>query len=241
MENTIYIGLSRLSALQEHMNLIANNIANVNTPGYKANKILFAEYLDKPKGMKETISMVLDYSNYRVRENGPIKRTDNPLDVAVEGVGYLGVQAPGGQIMYTRNGTFALNASRQLVTQQGYPVVDNGGQPITMPEGQGDILIDQTGSIALGNEIVGTLMVHEFPNIDLLKPVGNSLYKSDAPGTPSPSTRIIQGAIEGSNTQGVLEMTDMIDVSRTYQSVARMLQSEHDRMRSTIRTMTSNS
>lgn len=239
MENTIYIGLSRLSALQQNMNVIANNIANINTPGYKANKILFAEYLDKPKGMKETISMVLDYSNYRVRENGPLKRTDNPLDVAVEGVGYIGVQGPGGQIMYTRNGAFALNSERQLVTQQGYPVVDAGGQAITFPEGQGSIMIDETGSIAQGNEIVGALMVHEFPNIDLLKPVGNSLYKSDTPGTPSASTRVVQGALEGSNTQGVLEMTDMIDVSRTYQSVARMLQSEHDRLRSTIRTMTS--
>jgi len=241
MENTIYIGLSRLSALQEHMNLIANNIANINTPGYKANKILFSEYLDRPKGMNETMSMVLDYGDYRVKDNGPIKRTGNQLDVALEGQGFLGVQAPDGTVMYTRNGSFSLNASRQLVTQQGFPVVDEGGQPISIPEGQNDIAIDEKGSLSANNSTIGTLMVKEFNNIDTLQPVGNSLYKTTEAGAPSTKTRVIQGAIEGSNTQGVVEMTDMIDVSRTYQSVARMLQNEHDRIRSTIRTLTEKS
>lgn len=238
MENTIYIGLSRLSALQEHMNIIANNIANINTPGYKANKILFSEYLDRPKGMNETMSMVLDYGNYRVKDNGPIKSTGNPLDVALEGPGYLGVQGPDGKIAYTRNGGFALNATRQLVTQQGYPVVDNGGQPLTIPEGQNDIVIDETGSISTKDGTLGALMVQEFNDVQSLTPVGNSLYTTTETGRPSEKTRIIQGAIEGSNTQGVIEMTDMIDVSRTYQSVARMLQSEHDRIRGMVKTLT---
>jgi len=241
MENTIYIGLSRLSALQQHMSLVANNIANINTPGYKANKILFSEYIDKPKGMNESMSMVLDYGNYRVKDNGPIKRTGNQLDVALEGQGFLGVQAQDGTVMYTRNGSFSLNASRQLVTQQGFPVVDEGGQPISIPEGQNEIAIDEKGSLSANNSTIGTLMVKEFNNIDTLEPVGNSLYKTTEAGNPSTKTRVIQGAIEGSNTQGVVEMTDMIDVSRTYQSVARMLQNEHDRIRSTIRTLTEKS
>ncbi|MBU6234470.1 MAG: flagellar basal-body rod protein FlgF [Alphaproteobacteria bacterium] len=241
MENTIYIGLSRLSALQEHMSLIANNIANINTPGYKANKILFSEYLDKPKGMKETISMVLDYGNYRVKDNGPIKRTGNQLDIALEGNGYLGVQGPNNQRFYTRNGSFSLNAQNQLVTQQGYPVLDAGGQPIVFAEGVSDIVIDESGSIGTKDGTIGALMVEEFDNINTLTPVGNSLYKTDETGKPSPKTKVLQGAIEGSNTQGVLEMTDMIDVSRNYQSVARMLQAEHDRVRATIRSLTGNS
>jgi flagellar basal-body rod protein FlgF len=241
MENTIYIGLSRLSALQEHMNIISNNIANINTPGYKANKMLFSEYIDKPKGMKENISMVLDYGNYRVKDNGALKSTGNPLDIALEGTGYFGVQGPDGKVAYTRNGSFTINADRQLVTQQGYPVVDSGGQPISIPEGQNDIVIDERGSIAANEGIIGNLMVQDFDNIQALKPFGNSLYKTEEAGRPSTTTRVIQGSIEGSNTQGVIEMTDMIDVSRTYQSVARMLQTEHDRIRSTIKTMTQGS
>ncbi len=241
MENTIYIGLSRLSALQEHMNLIANNIANVNTAGYKANKILFSEYLDKPKGMTETMSMVYDYGNFRVKDNGPIHRTDNPLDVALEGTGYLGVQAPGGKTMYTRNGGFSLNAEGQLVTQQGYPVLDEGGAAITIPAGE-PVTIDEQGNVSGKSAIIAKLMVQEFPDIQQLKPVGDSLYTTDQQGTPTTGqTRVIQGALEGSNTQGVMEMTDMTDVSRTYQSVARILQNEHDRIRSTIRTLTQTS
>lgn len=238
MENTIYIGLSRLNALQAHMDLIANNIANTNTTGYKANKIMFSEYLDKPKGMNETMSMVLDYGNYRVADNGPIKRTDNPLDVALEGPGYMMVQGPGGKTYYTRAGSFALNADRVLVTQQGYPVLDDGGSSITIPTGQNDILIDQTGQIAANQGPIAKLGVKEFANIQMLKPVGNTLYETEQTGTPSEKTRVLQASLEGSNTQSIVEMTDMMDVSRNYQSVARMLQNEHDRVRSLIRTLT---
>lgn len=243
MENTIYIGLSRLNALQVHMNLIANNIANINTPGYKANKPLFTEYLNKLEGEapEKRMSMVLDYGNFRVSDNGPLKRTGNQLDVALEGQGYLGVQSPSGETMYTRNGALALNTEGQLVTQQGYPVLDSGGQPITIAPDQRDITIDSGGSIAGTGGSIGALMIHEFTSLDKLQPVGDSLYKADEAGRPSPATRVVQGAIEGSNTQGVLEMTDMIDVSRTYQSVAKMLQTEHDRLRGAIRTMTQTS
>jgi len=240
MENTIYIGLSRQIALQQHMSLIANNIANINTPGYKANKILFAEYLDKPKGMNETMSMVLDYGNYRVTGNGPIKRTDNPLDVALEGKGYFGVQGPGGKTYYSRSGNFTLTADRQLVTQQGYAVLDAGGGTITLPAGD-DVMIDERGTIATKAGVIGQLMVQEFSKLQNMIPVGNTLYATKEAGVPSTTTRVVQGAQEGSNTQGVIEMTDMIEVSRNYQSVARMLQTEHDRLRSTIRTMTQGS
>jgi flagellar basal-body rod protein FlgF len=191
--------------------------------------------------MKETLSMVLDYGNFRVKDNGPIKRTGNPLDVALQGQGFMGVQGPGGKVMYTRNGTFTMDSERKLVTAQGYPVVDSGGQPISIPDGQGDIVIDQQGGISVGDSNIGSLMIQDFPNLQSLKPVGDSLYEATDPGTPSTDTKVVQGALEGSNTQGVLEMTDMIEVSRNYQSVARMLQTEHDRLRSTIRTMTENS
>jgi len=241
MENTIYIGLSRLSALQTNMSLIANNIANVNTPGYKANKIVFSEYLDKPKGMKDQMSMVLDYGNYRVADNGAIKLTGNPLDVALEGPGYLQVQTQEGQNFYTRAGNFSLNADRELITQQGYKVLDTGGSTITIPPGSMNIMIDETGSIATDEGIVSQLGVTEFENINNLTPVGNSLYQTTQPGVPAAGTRVVQNALEGSNVQGVLEMTDMIEVSRSYQSVAKMLQAEHDRMRATIRNLTSGS
>lgn len=238
MENTIYIGLSRQIALEQKMHTLSNNIANINTPGYKANKALFAEFIERPEGMRENISMVLDYGQFRVTENGPIKRTDNPLDVALEGTGFLGVTGPGDQQYYTRAGNFALDTERNLVTQQGYPVLDAGGGAINIPEGQNDIYIDERGNIGTSEGVVGTLMVVEFDSLQRMTPVGNSLYATEQAPIPSETTRVLQGALEGSNTQGVLEMTDMIEVSRAYQSIARMLQNEHDRQRQSIRTLT---
>lgn len=233
----MYIGLSRLSALQENMSLIANNIANINTPGYKANKIVFTEYLDKPKGMKETLSMVEDYGNFRVKDSGPIKSTGNPLDVALQGNGYMGVQGVDGKTYYTRAGSFALSPEGELVTPQGYKVLDNGGSAITIPPSAKDIVIDQQGQIVTNEGPIGSLMLQEFDNIQTLKPVGNSLYTTDEAGVASTTTKVVQGSLEGSNVQGVIEITDMIEVSRAYQSVAKMLQNEHDRVRATIRTM----
>ncbi len=238
MENTIYIGLSRLSALQTNMDIIANNIANINTPGYKASKMVFAEYLDKPRAMNETLSMVEDYGNFRVAANGPIKMTGNPLDVALQGPGYFGVQGPNGKTMYTRAGAFMTDPEGNLVTQQGYKVLDSGGAPITIPVGARDIVIDPTGSIATEEGTVTSLMVQEFANIQSLTPFGDTLYETKEAGTPAVKTQVVQNGLEGSNTQGVVEMTDMIDVSRSYQSVAKMLQNEHDRMRSTIKSLT---
>ena len=237
---TINALTSALSGLSARQTATANNIANINTPGYKASKMVFADYMTKPKTMSERMDMVEDYGNFRVTANGPIKVTGNPLDVALEGPGYFGVQGPGGKQMYTRAGSFALDADGNLVTQQGYKVLDTGGAPIAMTPGTKDIVIDQTGSIATKDGTVSQLMVQEFPNVQTLTPVGDTLYQTSDAGTPSTKTKVIQNSLEGSNTQGVVEMTDMIDVSRSYENVAKMLQNEHDRIRSTIKDLTSN-
>ncbi|MCB1539225.1 MAG: flagellar basal-body rod protein FlgF [Rhodospirillales bacterium] len=238
MENTIYVGLSRLSALEADMDVIANNIANVNTPGFKASHVMFSEYLKKPQGMTETLSMVQDQGTFRDLENGPIKRTDNALDVALEGKGYFGVQGPGGKTFYTRAGQFMLDTEGNLVTQQGYKVLDSGGASITLPGTARDINIDQTGQISTNEGQVASLMVEEFKNPQNMTAVGDSLYSTAEAGTPAEHTQVVQGAVEGSNTEGVVEMTHMIDVSRNYQHVARLLQNEHDRLRATIRALT---
>jgi len=236
MENTIYIGLSRELALEQQMNLMANNIANMNTPGYKAGHILFAEYLDKPKGMKETVAMSYDYGNFRDQDNGPIKLTGNQLDVALEGPGYIGVSTTSG-IQYSRAGNLKINSERQLVTAENYPIVDQGGKPIAIPEGTDQITIDQTGAIAGADGVIATMMVKEFNKPNELIPVGNTLYKTSEAGTQATKTRVIQGSIEGSNVQSVLEMTNMMEVSRDYQQIQRLLQSEHDRIRSVVKSL----
>lgn len=237
MENSIYIGLSRQVALERQMALLANNVANINTPGYKANKPLFEEYLSKPQITKEEISLVYDYGQYKVEAQGGLKMTGNPLDIAMDGPGYMMVETAEGT-KYTRAGNFTLNATGELVTPTGNRVLDTGQKPITIPNGATDIKITNDGQISSSAGGAGQLGMVEFENAQDLQPTGDGFYMTEAVGLPSANTQARQGMIEGSNVQGVLEMTDLIEVSRTYQSVNRMLQSEHDRQRNVIQKLT---
>lgn len=235
MENALYIGLSRQVALQSQMNTIANNIANINTPGYKSQQMVFEEYLvDANKKDQEVMSMVLDYGQFTVKSQGPLRLTGNALDIAIEGEGYMMIETPQGT-MYTRAGNFQLNENGELVNAAGQRVLSAGEGTITIPRDAREIKIGTNGEIATDQGVVGQLGVVEFENVQDLEFMGNGLFRSanDA-GSPPVNSKVRQNMIEGSNVQGVLEMTNMIDVSRQYQSMHRMLQSEHDRQRSTI-------
>lgn len=236
MENSVYVGLSGQVALEQKMALIANNVANVNTPGYRGQNALFKEFISDQRRMKEDVSLVLDYGQYRVTDSGSIKETGNPLDVALVGPGFMGVQTPDG-IQYTRAGNFALNMDGQLVTAQGRPVADAGGGAISIPQDAKYVEIDRNGVVSTDQGQVATLMRAEFADYQKMEPAGNGLYKTDQPALPAEETVVLQGKIEGSNVQPVLEMTRMIDVMREYQAVQNMMNSENERLRSGVQRM----
>ncbi len=236
MENGIYTGLSRQVALQAQMDIVSNNIANMNTPGYRAQNMVFTEYLAKPNGyrkVQDPLSMVLDYGQYQNTEAGPIRETGNPLDVAVQGPGWMGIQTPQG-VMYTRAGNFQMNANGELITGHGELVAGDGGSAIVIPPEVKEINITHDGTISTDQGVVGKLMLVEFDNDQDLEAAGNGLYKTAAAAKPAEKSMIVQGMVEQSNVQPVLEMTRMIDVLRAYQNTQRMLQSEHDRERNMI-------
>lgn len=241
MENSLYIGLSRQVALQEQMDIVSNNIANISTPGYRAHNMVFLEYLSKQRNAEkagnDSISMVHDYGHFMNTENGPLRNTGNPLDLALEGPGFFGVQTPDG-VMYSRAGNFQINGAGELVTGSGLPVADAGGGTIAIPAEATEIKIARDGTISTDQGEVAQLMVVEFENPQSLEATGNGLYKTEEAGNQSQNTRVMQGMIEGSNVNSVFEMTRLIDVSRAYQSTQRMLQNEHDRQRSMIQTLT---
>lgn len=249
MENSIFLGLSRQVALRDQMDLIANNVANMSTPGYRAQNMVFTEYIDKPKGKndelgkQDPLSFVLDYGQYQVTAEGPMQFTGNPTDVALSGPGYIGVKKPNSdEIFYTRAGNFQLNVNGELVTGQGDQVVDDGGSPIVIPEHSGQIKIAEDGTIGNADGAIAKIKVTEFDNTQDLEARGDGLYaatKKD-PGHEAEKTRVMQGMLEGSNVKPVLEMTRMIDVLRSYQRTQRLLQSEHDRQRTMIQRLTSN-
>ena len=237
MENSLYVGLSSQVALEEKMSLIANNVANAATPGYRAQNPVFKEFISDQKRMKHDVSLVYDYGQYQVTDPGPIKMTGNPLDVALVGPGFLGVQTPEG-VQYTRAGNFSLNSLGELVTSRGYKVASQGGGSITVPDDAQFVTIDNKGVISTDKGQIGQLMVSEFKDYQKLDPAGNGLYKTDEAATPATETTVIQGKLEGSNVQAVLEMTRMIDVLREYQAVQNVMQNEHTRQRTAIQRMT---
>lgn len=236
MENGLYIGLSRQIALQKKMNLVANNIANVNTPGYRADKMLFEEYVYNTKvENQEKISMVLDYGQFKDTARGQMTSTGNPLDVALDGPGYMMVETPEGT-KYTRAGNFTLNNDGTLVTPAGNPVLDNGEGQITIPEGVKEIVITNDGQIMTDQGAVGQIGIVEFDNVQMMKSTGDGYYRVEGNAAPLPAvnTMMKQNMLEGSNVQAVLEMTDLIEISRQYQSNQKALQNEHELQRSTI-------
>lgn len=233
MENGLYIGLSRQMVLRTGMDLVANNIANASTPGYRAQQPLFKEYISDPKGARDPISMVTDYGQYDNTAAGPMKITGNQLDVALTGPGFIGVNSPEG-VQYTRAGNFALNNERELVTASGYKVMGEEGGPIKIPVNALNISIDKLGRVSADDNQVGRLMLREFDNVQSLYPKGNGLYDTEENGRIAENTVVLQGQIEGSNVQPIREMTNMIEISREYQSLQRMLQNDHDRQRSAI-------
>lgn len=232
MENSIYLGLSKQTVLRTNLDIVANNVANMNTPGFRAQNMLFEEYLSDPRGNQlDKLSFVLDRGHYETTTPGPVQVTGNALDVSLEGPGFIGIEGPGGETVFTRAGNFQINPAGELVTAQGYSVA--GG--IVIPQGTTEIKIDEKGSVSTQDGQVGQLMINEFSNVQVLEPIGDNLYRSpNDPGTVSTGTRVKQGQLEGSNVQPIVEMTRMIDVLREFQTVQNILQSENERLRTAI-------
>lgn len=238
MENSIYIGLSKQMVLRTDMQIIANNVANMSTPGYRAQNLVFDEFISKPQGEHDPMSFVFDKKQYQNTQPGSLSFTGNPLDIALEGPGFIGIQAPGGEIAYSRAGNFQMDAEGTLLNSAGYPVADTGGGSITIPPGSTDISIDEKGVVSDQDGQLGQIMVAEFDNLQTLDPMGDTLYTTTSAPLPPEHTRVKQGLVEGSNVKPVIEMTRMIDTLRSYQSVQRLLQNEHDRLRSAIQKLT---
>lgn len=233
MENSIYLGLSRQMVLRTNMDIVSNNIANMNTTGFRGQNPVFEEYLSDPRYGTDPLSFVYDYGQYQRTSEGPMQQTGNPFHVALNGPGFMAVEQPGGGTGYTRDGNFQKRADGTLVTSSGFPVLGQGG-PITIPADATEISIDENGAISDQNGVIGQLQISEFENVQDMEPTGNNLYTTEAAPLEPVNTVARQGFLEGSNVEPVVEMTNMIEILRDYQGTQRLLQTEHERLRSAI-------
>lgn len=237
MENVAYVGLSQQMALQREMEVTANNIANMDTAGYKAQSVLFLEYVNKGGTDNAPVRQVSDYGMYRNLAPGSMRQTFGKLDMAIDGKGYFAIQTPGGT-RYTRDGAFTLNERRELVTQAGDRVTGAGG-PIIVPEDASDIMITPQGDVSTDKGVVGRIKVVSFENERALKPVGGNLLSAgEEPELPAPEARVNQGMLEASNVNPVVEMNKMIQISRLYSAAQRILLDDHERMSRAIEKLT---
>ena len=232
METPWLISISHQAALRREMDAVANNMANMNTPAYKAERMMFAEYLVRPQ-RDMPLSFVQDKGMMRDLRDGPLTKTGNPLDLALAGEGYFTVGTDLGQ-RYTRSGRFQLDAAGQITNQLGQPVLSAAGQPIIIPPGTASITIAPDGTVSAGTEVVGTIGIVDFENPRALKREANNLYAADAAPQPAEETRVLQGMLEESNVNPIREMTTMIEVHRAYTANQRALQDEHERIRRAI-------
>lgn len=237
MENGIYIALSRQVALRNNMDTIANNIANANTTGYRQQNLVFEEFLARERDDFDKMSFVNPRGQYLNTEAGSISQTGNPLDIALAGPGFFGVQTTDG-IRYTRAGNFQMDATGTLLTSAGDTVADAGGAAIVIPAGSTEIKIDERGFVSNQDGQVGQIMMAEFADTRYMRPVGHTLYETNQAPLPADRTRMKQGYLEGSNVKPVMEMTAMIDTLRSYQSVQNILQNENERLRGVIQKLT---
>jgi flagellar basal-body rod protein FlgF len=239
MENALLIGLSRQLALAREADVIANNVANVGTNGFKAQHSRFEEYLmptargDAFPSSDRRISYVMDRGTGLDFGQGAIERTGNPLDVAVRGEGYFAVQTPRGE-RYTRDGAFALNAGGELVTGSGAKVMGDAG-PIAFSPQEDRIEIGADGTISTSQGVRGKLKLVRFDRPQTLTAEGDNLFASPAPGQPlGKDGKVESGALERSNVRSVVEMTRLMEVSRAYQNVSAMLQRTDELRRNAI-------
>ncbi len=237
MENSIYLGLARQVVLRNNMDIVSNNIANMNTTGFRAQNILFEEYISDPARNDDPLSFVYDYGDYQITSPGSQSQTGNPLNVALSGPGFMSVQLPNGQTAYTRDGNFQMLADGTLANSAGNPLLGAGG-PIAIPAGSTEIVIDRNGIVMNQNGQLGQLQVVEFENVQELKPMGNNLYTSEGASNPAARTKVEQGFLEGSNVNPIVEMTRMIEILREYQSTQRILDTENERLLSAVQKLT---
>lgn len=238
METTSSIALSRQSGLRRQIDIIANNIANMNTNGFKSERVMFVEHLVRSRGggtlLGTKLAYVRDIATMTDHSEGPVERTGNPLDLSIAGEGFFVIQTDKGE-RYTRSGRFKLDEDGQLVTQSGNPLLSTGNDPFFLSPEDTDIVISRDGTISTNNGELGKIRLVTFENLQKLSHSPGGLFSSEDAPVDVEQPQIAQGALEGSNIKPIFEMAKMIEISRTYEGIRTFMNREDERLRNMIR------
>ena len=236
MESTSYITLSRQSGLQREMQVVANNIANAATTGFRAEGVVFSEYV---KLVDNAASLSMGQGNIGKTsfEQGGLRQTNGTFDFAIEGDGYFVIQTPMGDRL-TRAGAFSPDAEGQMVTPDGFPVLDAGRAPLFVPTGAGTLAVSSDGTLSVDGAPLGQMaIVRPLEPLEMVREDG-VMFRADAGDEPADDARVLQGFVEGSNVNPLLELSRMIEVQRAYEMGQSFLKTEDERVRAAVKTLT---
>ena len=232
-----YVAISGQKTLERRMTSLAINIANMNTIGYRAAGISFHTLV--VQSGDEPVAYATSGEDYISRAQGPLIRTGNPLDVAVSGEGWMAIQTPAGTA-YTRDGRMRMQPNGALQTIDGYAVLDAGGAPIQLVPNGGQLVIAKDGMIRQGGRQIGAIGLFEIPRGANFKRFDNSAVIPDTAATPVldfDTNGMIQGHVEGSNVNPVLEIAKLMTISRAVESISSASQSTATTLKDAVKTL----
>ena len=236
MENSIYVGLSSQISLERRLDVLAQNVANMSTPGFRATGMKFETMVSKAA---EESSFVSAGESYIKTQPGPITETGNPLDVAAKGDVWFALQSPAGQV-YTRDGRMQMSTTGELLSVKGYPILDAAGQPLTIDPNGGPPDISSDGAVYQGGRQLGAIGLFTIsPNAKLTYFDNSAVIPSVAaqPVLDNPDAGVIQGSIEGSNVDAISEMTRLMSVTRAFERVDALLRGNENTYTEAIKTL----
>lgn len=236
MDNATYTALTRQSGLMNEMRVVANNIANLSTTGFRSEGVIFAEHIKALGPNDPSLSMATASARQTLLAQGTLTQTGGSFDLAIEGDGFFLVETPGGERL-TRAGAFTPNENGDLVTPEGFRVLDAGGTPVFVPQGAGPVGIAPDGTISAGGQPVGQIGLVNPSNILGMVREDGVRFRADDGFEPAVEGRMLQGFVEESNVNPVLEITRMIEVQRAYELGQSFLDKEDERIRSAIRAL----
>ena len=228
MENAAYIGLSRQMTLRRELDIAANNIANADTTGFKVEQLLLGTEVGnraRNDAIRPGASFVLDRGVGRDFSQGSLQQTGRDLDFAVDGEGVFFKVQDGATEAYTRDGAFTISPEGELVTKGGLPVLGDGG-PITIDPARGPITVADDGNISQDGVAIGQLGLARFDTLAVLSKDGDGLYRNASNATPidAAGAQVRQGMLEGSNVNPLVEITQLIEISRAYERATKMIE-----------------
>ena len=215
------------------MRVVANNIANASTTGFRAEGIIFSEYVEVLSNDHDSLSMATGRVRNTMDAQGVLKQTNGTFDLAIEGDGFFLIQTPDGERL-TRAGHFTPSANGDLVTADGYPVLDAGGSPVFVPVGAGRVAIGADGVMSVSGQLVGQIGIVVPTNPEGLIREGGTRFAAPDGFDIAQNGRVVQGFLEGSNVNPTLQIARMIEVQRAYELGQSFLDKEDERIRAVM-------